>query len=163
MPASLADRLLLRFDRWLHDRRVAALRKTFAACGAGGSIDLPVIIRGGEHLRLGARVSINAFTHIWAQGGLAIGDDTLVASHVAITTLTHDKTAAAYRDSLLTRPITIGANVWIGAHAVILPGVLIGDRAIIGAGAVVTHDVPAGTTVAGVPARALRSAAGAAP
>lgn len=153
MPASLTDRLLSRFDRWLHDRRVATLKRTFAACGPDVSIDLPTIIRGGEKLRLGARVSINAFVHIWAQGGLTIGDDTLIASHVAITTLTHEPSAKSFRETLVLKPIAIGANVWIGTHAVILPGVTIGDHAIIGAGAVVTRDVPPGTTVVGVPAR----------
>jgi maltose O-acetyltransferase len=153
MPTPFTDRLLTRFDRWLHDRRVALLKRSFAACGPDVSIDLPSVIRGGEALRIGARVSINAFVHIWAQGGLTIGDDTLIASHAAITTLTHDKNAARFRDTLLKKPIRIGTNVWIGTHAVIMPGVTIGDHAIIGAGAVVTHDVAAHTTVVGLPAR----------
>lgn len=153
MSAPFTDRLLTRFDRWLHDRRVAALKRTFAACGSGVSIDLPSVIRGGEKLRLGSRVSINAFVHIWAQGGLVIGDDTLIASHAAITTLTHDKSAARFRDTLVMKPVVIGANVWIGTHAVIMPGVTIGDGAIVGAGAVVTRDVAPGTTVTGIPAR----------
>ena len=151
MSAPLTDRLLSRFDRWLHDRRVAALKRTFAACGPDVSIDLPAIFRGGEKLRIGSRVSINAFVHIWAQGGLVIGDDTLIASHVAITTLTHDKTAARFRDTLLMKPVAIGANVWIGTHAVIMPGVTIGDGAIVGAGAIVTRDVAPGATVTGIP------------
>jgi maltose O-acetyltransferase len=155
MTAPLTDRLLSRFDRWLHDRRVVSLKRTFAACGPDVSIDLPAIIRGGEKLRIGSRVSINAFVHIWAQGGLTIGDDTLIASHVAITTLTHDKSSARFHDTLIMKPVTIGANVWIGTHAVIMPGVTIGDGAIIGAGAVVTRDVASRTTVIGVPARPL--------
>lgn len=153
----LFAKFLTRFDRWLHDRRVAEIRRRFAACGPNFSLDLPAVIRGEEHIRIGARVSINAFVHIWGQGGLAIGDDTLIASHVSLTTLTHDLAAVGrYGDTLVPKPITIGRNVWIGAHATILPGVTIGDHAVIGAGAVVTRDVPAQTVVAGVPARSLR-------
>jgi maltose O-acetyltransferase len=148
----ITARLAGRLDRWLSDRRRAALMRQFAACGEGVSIQMPVVINHPDHLRLGARVSINAFVHIWALGGVTIGDDTLVASHVAITALTHDPKAEVFSASQKMRPVVIGRNVWIGTHAVILPGVTIGDGAIIGAGAVVTKDVPARTTVVGVPA-----------
>jgi acetyltransferase-like isoleucine patch superfamily enzyme len=111
-----------------------------------------VVINNADHLRIGARVSINAFVHIWALGGVTIGDDTLIASHVAITSLTHDPRAELFSASLQSRPIVIGRNVWIGTHAVILPGVTIGDGAIIGAGAVVTKDVAPRTVVVGIPA-----------
>jgi acetyltransferase-like isoleucine patch superfamily enzyme len=83
---------------------------------------------------------------------VTIGDDTLIASHVAITSLTHDPRADLYSASQQSRPIVIGRNVWIGTHAVILPGVTIGDGAIIGAGAVVTRDVAPRAVVVGVPA-----------
>ena len=62
---------------------------------------------------------------------------------------------------MLTRPVTNGENVWIGAGAIVLKGVNIGDSAIISAGAVVTRDVPAGAVVAGVPARELKRASSA--
>lgn len=157
-PASpgFIPRLLRRVDRWLIQQRRAALVSQFAACGEGVAIHLPVVINNPDRLRLGARVSINAFTHIWAGGGVTIGDDTLIASHVAITSLTHDAKSERYGGTLVNKPIVIGRNVWIGSHAVILPGVAIGDNAIVGAGAVVTRDVPAGVTVVGVPARPLR-------
>lgn len=149
---TLVQKLIGRLDRWLGEQRRAALMSQFAACGEGVSIQLPVVINNADHLRLGARVSINAFVHIWALGGVTIGDDTLIASHVAITSLTHDKHAELYSSSNQSRPVVIGRNVWIGAHAVILPGVSIGDGAIIGAGAVVTRDVAARTVVVGIPA-----------
>ncbi|SDS63726.1 DapH/DapD/GlmU-related protein [Opitutus sp. GAS368] len=146
-------RLIGRLDRWLNAQRRAALLGQFAECGEGVSIQLPVVINHPDHLRVGARVSLNAFVHIWALGGVTIGDDTLIASHVAITSLTHDPQARLFSASALTRPVVIGRNVWIGAHAVILPGVTIGAGAIIGAGAVVTKNVAPGAVVVGVPAR----------
>jgi acetyltransferase-like isoleucine patch superfamily enzyme len=146
------QRLVRRLDRWLIEQRRAALLSQFAACGENVSLQMPVVINHADHLRVGARVSINAFVHIWALGGVTIGDDTLIASHVAITSLTHDPRAELFSASSQTRPVVIGRNVWIGTHAVILPGVTIGDGAIIGAGAVVTKDVAPRAVVVGVPA-----------
>lgn len=151
-PPTLLQRLVRRIDRWLDAQRCQALLRQFAACGDNVSLQLPVVINHPDHLRVGARVSINAFVHIWALGGVTIGDDTLIASHVAITSLTHDPRAELFSASQQTRPVVIGRNVWIGTHAVILPGVTIGDGAIIGAGAVVTRDVASRAVVVGVPA-----------
>jgi len=152
----ILSQLIGRADRWLDEQRCKTLKHRFAACGDGVSIQLPVVINHPDHLRVGARVSINAFVHIWALGGVTIGDDTLIASHVAITALTHDPRATLFSASTQSRPIVIGKNVWIGTHAAILPGVTIGDGAIIGAGAVVTRDVAPGTVVVGVPAAPRR-------
>jgi acetyltransferase-like isoleucine patch superfamily enzyme len=110
---------------------------------------------------LGNRVTINDFVHIWGGGGVEIGDDSMIASHCAIVSQTHDADALQkgkkYRETMVTMgPVIIGKNVWIGASAVILTGVRIGDHAIIGAGAVVTRDIPSRTIVAGSPARKLR-------
>ena len=149
---TFVQRLVRRLDRWLIEQRRAALLSQFAECGEGVSLQWPVVINNADHLRVGARVSINAFVHIWALGGVTIGDDTLIASHVAIMSLTHDPRAELYSASQQTRPVVIGRNVWIGTHAVILPGVTIGDGAIIGAGAVVTRDVAPRAVVVGVPA-----------
>lgn len=151
--APLSLRVLRRFDAWLSDRRTELLRRQLGACGTGVSLQWPVVINSADRVRVGDRVSINAFVHIWGSGGVTIGDDSLIASHVAITSLTHDAKAAAFSQTLVTRPVSIGRNVWIGSHAVILPGVTIGDNAVVGAGAVVTRDVPAGSVVTGVPAR----------
>ncbi len=157
-PPTFLQRLVNRFDRWLIDQRRGWLLRRFAACGENVSLQLPVVINHPDHLRVGSRVSINAFVHIWALGGVTIGDDTLIASHVAITSLTHDPKAETYASSAVTKPVVIGRNVWIGAHAVILPGVTIGDGAIVGAGAVVTKDVAPRTIVTGVPAAPRPSA-----
>ena len=84
----------------------------------------------------------------------------LIASGVQILAADHPRDAATRRAGLeLGRPVHIGCNVWIGAGALVLPGVCIGDNAIVGAGSVVTRDVPAGATVAGNPARQLKQCA----
>ena len=89
------------------------------------------------------------------QGGIEIGDDCLIGHQVVIATLNHDPTPDR-RKSMISAPVRIGRNVWIGSHATILPGVTVGDDAIIAAGAVVTKDVPAGTIAAGVPAKTIK-------
>jgi maltose O-acetyltransferase len=152
---SLWKRVILRLDRRLQEMKADALRGQFAACGERVSIQWPVVINGADRLSVGNDVSINAFVHIWASGEVTIGDSTLIASHVAITSLTHATDPGTYSKSIVSKPVRIGRNVWIGAHAVVLPGVTIGDNAIVGAGAVVTKDVGEGEVVVGVPAARL--------
>lgn len=89
-------------------------------------------------------------------GGIEIGNNVLIASHTVITSLTHDINADFYKNTLIKRKVTIGNNVWIGSGAIILPGVRISDGAVIGAGSVVTKDVPHNTIVAGVPAKPIK-------
>jgi maltose O-acetyltransferase len=140
----------------IYARKVKSLKSTFKTCGDNVSIQLPVCINGSKNISVGNDVSINAFVHIWGQGGVTIGNDCLIASHVSITSLTHNVDAALYRHENIAKQVIIGNNVWIGTHAVILPGVEIGDNAIVGAGAVVNKNVPANTIVAGVPAKIIR-------
>jgi acetyltransferase-like isoleucine patch superfamily enzyme len=112
-------------------------------------------------VRLGNRVELNNFAIVNGTGGVDIGDDTLVGPGARIISYEHGIAAAATIRSQPTRalPIRIGQDVWIGANAVILAGVSVGDGAVIGAGAVVTSDVASATVVAGVPARPIGSRA----
>ena len=89
---------------------------------------------------------------------MVIGDDTLIGHNVVIATLNHDL-APSRRTDMHPAPVVIGRNVWIGSNATILPGVRIGDDAVVAAAAVVTKDVPAGAVVVGSPARVVRSVA----
>lgn len=90
------------------------------------------------------------------QGGIEFGDGCLIGHQVVIATLNHDLSPNS-RGSMTPAKVTLGKNVWVGAHATILPGVTVGDNAVIAAGAVVTKDVPANTVVAGVPAKIIKT------
>jgi acetyltransferase-like isoleucine patch superfamily enzyme len=157
MTTSVLEILFERLHRMMLRCELSSLIARLGSFGSGSVIDLPTVINGAENVHIGSNVHINSFVHIWGHGGLEIGNDTLIASHVSITTLTHDTQSAQYRKSVISKPVTIGNNVWIGTHAVILPGVTIGQDAIIGAAAVVTANVAPGTIVIGIPARFLRN------
>lgn len=110
----------------------------------------------GKNISLGKRIFINSGCKIQDQGGVTIGDDTLIGHNVVIATLNHDLSPSRRAD-MHPAPVTIGRNVWIGSNATILPGVHIGDDAVVAAASVVTKDVPAGAVVVGSPARMVRS------
>jgi acetyltransferase-like isoleucine patch superfamily enzyme len=109
----------------------------------------------GKNITIGKNVFINAGCKFQDQGGITIGDGTLIGHNVVMATLNHDP-APEKRSTMHPAPIVIGKNVWIGAGATLLAGVTIGDGAIIAAGAVVTKDVPANTVVGGVPAKFIK-------
>ncbi|PHR21885.1 MAG: acetyltransferase [Sphingopyxis sp.] len=118
------------------------------------------IIRAPRNVRIGKNVVINDFVHIWGAGSVEIGDETMIAAHSAIISQTHDtealRHAKLYRETLILESVNIGRNVWVGSNVSILPGVTIGDNAILAAGSVVNKSVPKNCIVAGVPARIIR-------
>lgn len=110
----------------------------------------------GKNMTFGKRVFINSGCKFQDQGGITIGDDTLVGHNCVIATLNHVMDPDR-RGDMIPTPVRIGNKVWIGANATLLPGVTIGDGAIIAAGAVVNRDVTPRTIVAGVPARPIKT------
>lgn len=110
----------------------------------------------GKNIRIGKQVFINACCHFQDHGGIRLGDGCQIGHNVVFATLNHGL-APETRHTTYPAPIVLGKNVWVGSNATILQGVTIGDNAVIGAGAVVTHDIPAGVIAAGVPARVIRS------
>ena len=109
----------------------------------------------GKNITIGKEVFINSGCHFQDQGGIEIGDGALIGHNVVLATINHDLNPKGNRKNHYA-PIRIGAHVWIGSNATILPGVTIGDHAVVAAGAVVTRDVPAMTVVGGVPAKVLK-------
>lgn len=109
----------------------------------------------GRNTHIGKDVFINSGARFQDQGGIYIGDGCQIGHNAVITTLNHDF-APEKRHIAVPSPVRLGAGVWLGANVTLLPGVTIGDYAVIAAGAVVSKDVPARTLVAGVPAREIR-------
>lgn len=136
------------------EERFALLLERLAAVGEGAAIRPPFHCDYGFNIRLGDGVFLNFNCVILDVVAVTIGDGTQIGPGVQIVTADHPRDAASRATGLeFGRPIHIGRHVWIGAGAIILPGITIGDGAVIGAGSVVTHDVAAGTTVVGNPAR----------
>ncbi|MDO4292377.1 MAG: DapH/DapD/GlmU-related protein [Eubacteriales bacterium] len=113
----------------------------------------------GKNITIGKDVFINSGCHFQDQGGITIGDGSLIGHNVVLATINHDLDPQNGRKNHC-ESIQIGNYVWIGSNATVLPGVSIGDWAVVAAGAVVTRDVPPGTVVGGVPARVLKQADG---
>ena len=109
----------------------------------------------GKNIFIGENIFINCCCHFQDQGGIYIGDGTLIGSYVVMATINHGQKPLQRSDNF-PEPIHIGKNVWIGSHATILPGVTIGDNAIVAAGAVVSKDVPENAVVGGVPAKMIK-------
>ncbi|MGF7149274.1 maltose O-acetyltransferase [Sphingomonas zeicaulis] len=134
--------------------REALLREGLGSVGAGVVVRPPFHCDYGYNIHLGSGVFLNFNCIILDVVKVVIGNGTQIGPGVQILTADHPRDPAERATGLESgRPITIGRNVWIGGGALILPGVTVGDDAIVGAGSVVTRDVPAGATVAGNPAR----------
>jgi acetyltransferase-like isoleucine patch superfamily enzyme len=109
---------------------------------------------------IGANVFIGRNTYLGAWKPITIGNDSLIGAYCYIITGNHRFTAPdlpVRMQGYDGAPITIGRNVWLGAHGIVLPGVTIGDNAVVGAGSVVTTSIPEAEIWAGVPARRIRS------
>ena len=108
----------------------------------------------GKNIHIGKQVFINMGCKFQDQGGIFIGDGALIGHNVVLATLNHAMQPER-RGDMRPAPIHIGKRVWIGSNATVLPGVTIGDGAVVAAGAVVTKDVPANAVVGGVPAKVI--------
>ncbi|TDL31989.1 sugar O-acetyltransferase [Jeotgalibacillus sp. S-D1] len=106
----------------------------------------------GKNITIGKNVFFNTGCSFQDRGGIVIGDGTMIGMNVTIATLNHGLPLET-RNTTFSSPVVIGKNGWIGSNATILPGVTIGNNAVVAAGAVVTKDVPDNTVVAGVPAK----------
>lgn len=133
----------------------ASVLSRCAEVGIKVRLRMPVVIYHPEKLRLGSEIDIGEFVVIRASGGMRIGDRVLIAAAAVLTTRGHPEHPPRY-GRVVDAPVEIEDDVWIGAGAVILPGVTVGRGAIVAAGAVVTKSVEPMTIVGGVPATIIR-------
>jgi acetyltransferase-like isoleucine patch superfamily enzyme len=131
------------------------------ACGEGTVIEPSACFNSPENISIGSNCHINRFCSIWASPNskITIGDNGLMGPGVSIFSSNHgrnDTGAPMVEQEYEEKDVTIGNDVWLGAHAVILPGVTIGDSSVVAAGAVVSRDVPDGAVVGGVPAKLIK-------
>lgn len=139
------------------ERRAAALAGLLAAIGTGTIVRTPFYCDYGDGIRLGARCFLNFNCTVLDGAPITIGDEVLLASGVQLITATHPVDPVPRRAAIeQALPITIEDGVWLGAGAIVCPGVKIGENTVVGAGAVVTRDLPAGVVAYGNPARVAR-------
>ena len=138
------------------DARRRILDELFAAGGDTVWMQPPFFCDYGTNIFLGQRVFFNFNCVVLDVCPIHIGDYTLFGPAVQIYTPMHPFDAALRRKEEFGKPVDIGSDVWVGGGAIILPGVRIGSRAVIGAGSVVTRDVPDGVFAAGNPCRVIR-------
>jgi len=163
-PALLADRARIR-DLCLdlnQTRESEATRRRELCCqifGEGGDtvvLQPPFFCDYGANIRLGEKVFFNFNCVVLDVCPVTIGSFTQMGSGVQILTPLHPMDAAMRRITEFGAPISIGEDVWIGSGALILPGVTIGDRTVIGAGSVVTRSIPSDVFAAGNPCRVIK-------
>ncbi|ONI75825.1 transferase [Kribbella sp. ALI-6-A] len=117
----------------------------------------PVYSDHGINIRVGQHVFVNQGCRFNDIGGIEVGDHVMIGPDVSLISSGHPVTPSERRSGITAAPIRIERNVWIGASAMILQGVTVGEDSVVGAGAVVTHDVPPGTLVVGSLARVVRT------
>ena len=134
------------------------MKENFAECGEGCYIELPFHANwGGRHVHMGNYVYANFNLTLVDDGHIYIGDKVMFGPNVTVATANHP-IDTELRDRMLqyNKDVYIGENTWIGAGAIIVPGVKIGKNVVIGAGSVVTKDIPDGVVAVGNPCRVLR-------
>ncbi|MGP1615255.1 MAG: sugar O-acetyltransferase [Pollutimonas bauzanensis] len=141
------------------DREAARpfLEALLGAIAPDAQVRPPLYVDYGSHITIGARTFINYGLVALDVAAIAIGNDVQIGPNVQLLTPTHPIDPDARRSKLeAAKPIVIGDNVWLGGGAIVLPGVSIGENSVIGAGSVVTKDIPANTVAVGNPARVIR-------
>ncbi len=153
-----AAQITMKLNNKYHSpEEIRALFSQLIARPIGDDFNLlpPFYTEFGKNILLGKGVFINMCCHFQDNGGIEIGDGAMLGSNVTIVTLNHDLNPAT-RTSAYPKPVKIGKKVWIGANCTILPGVSIGDNAVIGAGSVVVKNIPANAVAVGNPAHVIK-------
>ena len=163
----LADASMLLPEQSFSRTRTAAFRAAGATIGKHSLIQGTVRITGGDSpcrfLSIGRQTILSGHLHLDLAAPLTIGSLVRIGHDVSLLTVSHEIGAPWLRSGRSTsNPITIGDGVWIASRVTVLPGVSIGNGAVVAAGSIVTRDVPPNTLVAGVPARVVRELDGSA-
>ncbi len=140
------------------EKREKLLKEMFAEIGEGCYIEPPLRANwGGRHVHFGKNVYVNFNLTLVDDTHIYVGDYTMIGPNVTVATAGHpilpELREKGYQYNI---PVTIGKNCWIGAGAILVPGVTIGDNSVIGAGSVVTKDIPANVVAVGNPCKVLR-------
>jgi maltose O-acetyltransferase len=139
------------------DKARPVLVDLLGTLGEDAHIKPPLFVDYGENITVGARTFINYNLTALDVADITIGEDCQIGPNVQLLTPTHPVDPQPRRDKLeAAKPIVIGDNVWLGGGVIVCPGVTIGANSVIGAGAVVTRDVPADVVAVGNPARVIR-------
>ena len=165
-PAIMAEQmvyadLLMVYNTVPHsqmERREALLKQMFAEIGEGCYVEAPFYANwGGHHVHFGKNVYANYGLTLVDDTHIYVGDCTMFGPHVTIATAGHPIDPQLREKGLqYNMPVRIGRNCWLGAGVIVMPGVTIGDNTVIGAGSIVTRDIPANVVAVGNPCRVLR-------
>ncbi|MDE5651970.1 MAG: galactoside O-acetyltransferase [Muribaculaceae bacterium] len=129
------------------------MHRIFPSMGEGSLVSTPLTAVRPHMVKIGKNVVVMPVCLMMSAGGITIDDGAMIAANVQLISNNHD----LYERQIITcKPVHIGKNAWIGAGVTILPGVTVGDNAVVGAASVVTKDVAADTIVAGNPARFIK-------
>lgn len=135
----------------------AVLVDLLGTLGDGAHLNPPLFVDYGENIHIGAGTFVNFNLTALDVAAIRIGEDCQIGPNVQLLTSTHPIDPQPRRDKLeAAAPITIEDNVWLGGGVIVCPGVTIGANSVIGAGSVVTKDIPAGVVAVGNPARVIR-------
>ena len=138
-------------------KREEILSRLFAEIGPDCYIEPPLRANWGRHTHFGRQVYANFNLTLVDDTHIYIGDCVLIGPNVTIATAGHPiEPGLRQQAAQFNVPVRIGNNVWIGANSVVLPGITIGDNSVIGAGSIVTRDIPANVVAVGNPCRVLR-------
>lgn len=140
------------------NRRNKMMKKMFAEIGEGCYIEPPFYANfGGKHCHFGKNVYANFNLTMVDDTHIYIGDNTMIAPNVVIATGTHPILPLLRENAYqFNAPVHIGRNCWLGAGVIVLPGITIGDNSVVGAGSIVTKDIPPNVVAVGNPCRVLR-------
>ena len=163
LMAEQAECLELQYDYNLTrpsegERRWQLLQMMFAEIGEGSYIEPPLHANwAGKHVHLGRDVYFNFNVTLVDDTDIYIGDNTMIGPNTVIATAGHPVCPEIReKGGQFNIPVRIGKNCWLGAGVIVLPGITIGDNTVVGAGSIVTHDLPANVVAAGNPCRVLR-------